>query len=330
MSKKTLLKGIIAVSAATTMLFSTAFAANYSTKTLYVKGSETVEVATTVTDLATGDEVTYLAGTPENPVYINQYTAAGGTETFTYKTTRTDFVGQSIKMAKANADFTNGQAITAASEDTLPAAGKFEFKITLNNEAQASVYANPEDMGAGFTINLGVALPANHQLTAVTVNGADATSAYTEGVLTYEVAPTINADNSFSPAYAEVAITTEEIITKDYAAPVFASGFKADEYSYTFGEEVVTGRMFAIYATADEYPANTEFGIAVSYDAEFAADATTGFELYPSASLAEGTDYAIAIIDEDDVPADKVFFRTYYIKGGNPVLAGGKCHVIEY
>ena len=86
MRKKSLLTKVVALGATATLLVSTtAFAATYSTRTLYLKSDvNTAYVSTTVTGLSEGDEVTYLAGYTEGntPVYINQFTAEGENLTF--------------------------------------------------------------------------------------------------------------------------------------------------------------------------------------------------------------------------------------------------------
>ena len=126
MRKKSLLTKVVALGAMTTLLASTtAFAATaptVSTKTIYLKGEPNyVYVTTTVSGVSANDEVTYLAGDSTNPIYINQYTIpadTSGTYSFSYKTTKENVVGNSVKVAKADSTFTD----TAKAKDgTLPA-----------------------------------------------------------------------------------------------------------------------------------------------------------------------------------------------------------------
>lgn len=320
MSKKTLLKGIIAVSAATTMLFSTAFAAEISsTRTLYVKGStNTVEVATTVTGLTIGDEVTYLAGDASNPVYINQYTAADTTETFKYKTTKIgELASTTVKMAKADADFTNGQSI--ATDEEIADPEMFTFNVTVDGDAKDVIEVNPNSVGT--TVKVAFALDAEKEIDTVTVDGVDA--AYepaADGItVTHGVIVEVNEEtNDFDKKSANIVITTKDKEKEDivYETPAFVQGFKAAEYTYAYtddeGEKSITGPMYAVYANNANIPDSAEYGIALcdTKDGDFSK------ELCKALAADEDGAYAIAVIEENKETAPAVVYaKTYYKLG---------------
>ncbi|MBE7037821.1 MAG: hypothetical protein E7404_02835 [Ruminococcaceae bacterium] len=334
MSKKTLLKGIIAVSAATTMLFSTAFAATIdSATTLYVKGStDTVEVKTVVSGLEIGDEVTYLAGDASDPVYINQYTADETTEIFTYKTTKTNFAGTTVKMAKADSSFNNGEAIDVSAASTIPDANMYTFNVTANGETLAPISVNPNSVGTEVSVTY--TLPAEKEIDSVTVNGAPVKyTPTTDGYLiTHGVVVTVADDNTFEDANgntsAEIIITLKDVEQEEvvYESPAYKGGYKVAEYEFTASNnDVVKGPMYAIFANASKLPANVyEYGVLLSEDGRSWGGSDN---YYPAQAKAENGDFAVAIVEAGNEVPSVVYARTYY-KVPNPDQYG--VYSVEY
>lgn len=313
MRKKSLLTKVVALGAMTTLLASsTAFAAaTYSTRTLYKAGSnEKVEVATIVTGLTENDEVTYLAGSAENPVYINQYTAnpvnEGGKYVFKYTTDATNIGTTSIKMAKTASDFTGGAEVTPDSSNTVADPTAFTFKVTVDDAAEQTV--NVVDArsvaAAGRIISLDFTGIGGNTIKTVKLNDEDVLSnvVKTESGIQLTIPKaltTINEDDlSLTATSATLVITTEKVVKDPQVT--YAGGYKADTYTATVstengGTEEVEGPMFAVYGNAKDYE-GYEYGFLISFAAN---PDENSYKPYKAAGANENGDFAVAIIDPD-------------------------------
>lgn len=317
MRKKSLLTKVIAMGAITTLFASTtAFAAapTFSTKTIYLKGNPNyVYVTTTVSGLQANDEVTYLAGDSTNPVYINQYSVGDITDgkySFSYKTTKGNVAGSTVKVAKSNSTFTDSAAATPA---TLPDTDKFTLTVKVDGVESKVIYFEAYEVVDAKTITLtGVNLGGN-DLASATIDGAAVTA--TVGAdgnigVTLDNPLTTLANNEMTVTSAVIYITTKAPVTPGVS---YSTGVKANSYEFTYTEETVekkiTGPMFAIYGnvtgTVDEY------GIAVSYDDDFDVEETSKYELYKATSN-DGGAFGVAIIDDGDTPMTKAYAKLYY------------------
>lgn len=348
MRKKSLLTKVIAMGAITTLLASTtAFAATYSTRTLYVAGDTSkVEVATTVTGLNANDEVTYLAGDSANPVYINQYTADNTTYTFKYTTTAEKLsTTQAIKMAKSDSTFTNGEAVAAGTGEsvTVPATQEFTFKVTVGDAAPVDVKVNPRDVA-------NVTTPKIIKLTGVNVDGTIATATLATDTLNETdvkdnittaadgINLTINSSlTTINESTLEITgATSANLVITVASTPVvpsvnYVEGLKSNNYSATITKEdsttenITNARMFVIYGKAENCD---EYGIAVSYDAAFEKDDVTGFECYRALSN-DGGKFGVAIVDDAEVAAATAYVRVYY-KANDTVTLGDKLITVTF
>lgn len=340
MRKKSLLTKVVALGAMTTLLASsTAFAATYSTRTLYKAGSnEKVEVATIVTGLTENDEVTYLAGDPKNPVYINQYTAnpvsEGGKYVFKYTTDAANIGTTSIKMAKTASDFTGGAEVTPDSSNTVADPTAFTFKVTVDDAAEQKVIvADARSVAAANSvISLDFTGIGNNTIKTVKLNNEDVLSNVTKtdsGIkLTIPKAlTTINeGDLSLTATSATLVITTEKVVKDPQVT--YAGGYKVDTYKATVstengGTEEVEGPMFAVYGNAKDYE-GCEYGFLISFDDDPVEKA------YKAADANKDGDFAVAIIDPDKtmkkayaVPYIKLSDGSYK-KGGVITVTFGK------
>lgn len=348
MRKKSLLTKVIALGAMTTLLASTtAFAATYSTRTLYKAGDNTkVEVATTVSNLALDDEVTYLAGSTDDPVYINQYTANATTYTFKY-TTKADklTVSPAIKMAKADSAFMNAEVISAGEGEsaTVPASQEFTFNVKIDNADPVAVKVNPRDVAditSATTIKLaGVNVDVSKIATA-TLGGTDVKGSITsagDGInLTISNALTTIDESTLAITGATSA---DLVITLD-ATPVVPSvtykeGLKSNSFSAIISgtvegsEETITNaRMFVIYGIAENCD---EYGVAVSYENAFDANATTGYTCYKALeSDAVSGEFGVAFVDAEDVVATTAYARTYYKTSAGEIVLGDKLVTVSF
>lgn len=335
MRKKSLLTKVVALGATATLLASTtAFAATYSTRTLYLTSDpNTAYVSTTVTGLDAGDEVTYLAGYTGNstPVYINQFTAEGANLTFKYKTSK-DNLGTSkeIKMAKADKTFTVNGTVTPATagEDKIPEAQKFTFKVTVNAGAEQAIAVNAGDViDAGKITLTGIKLGADTLNTTAKLNGADT------GV-------NVNADGNVVVTLPTNFVTYNDAtleLTKTEAALVLTTtpavepavsytvALKSDKATLTIKDannadyEIKDARMYVVYGAA--IGSASEYGIAVS---ESVDPATASDVKYYPASADENGAFGVAIVD-DGKDAFTAYIRTYYkaTSDSNPVLTTG-------
>lgn len=334
MRKKSLLTKVVALGAMTTLLASsTAFAATYSTRTLYKAGSnEKVEVATIVTGLAENDEVTYLAGSAEKPVYINQYTAdpTDGKYVFKYTTDAANIGKASIKMAKTASDFTGGAEVTPDSGNTVADPTAFTFKVTVDDAAEQTVnVADARSVAvANSIISLDVTGIGDNTIKTVKLNGEDVDALSvvktTSGIkLTIPKALTTIDENdlSLTPTSATLVITTEEVVKNPQVT--YAGGYKVDTYKATVstesgGTEEVEGPMFAVYGNAKDYE-GYEYGFLISFAAN---PDENSYKPYKAAGANENGDFAVAIIDPD-----KTMTKAYavpYVKVGSECRTTGE------
>lgn len=343
MRKKSLLTKVIAMGAITTLLASTtAFAATYSTRTLYVAGDPTkVEVATTVTGLTANDEVTYLAGDSANPVYINQYTADNTTYTFKYTTTAEKLsTTQAIKMAKADSTFTNGEAVTAGAGEsaTVPATQEFTFKVKVGDAAPVDVKVNPRDVANVTTSKI-------IKLTGVKVDGTIATATLGETDVKDNITTTADGINlTISSSLTTINESTLEItgatsanlvitLTTTTVDPgvTYSTGVKAKSYTYNYndgsGDKTITGPMFAIYGNVKGDV--TEYGIAVSFESDFDVAETDKYDLYKATSN-DGGEFGVAIIDDSkENTMTKAYAKLYY-KIGETIKFVGNTKIVNF
>lgn len=337
MRKKSLLTKVVALGAMTTLLASsTAFAAaTYSTRTLYKAGSnEKVEVATIVTGLAENDEVTYLAGSAEKPVYINQYTAnpvnEDGKYVFKYTTDAANIGTTSIKMAKTASDFTGGAEVTPDSSNTVADPTAFTFKVTVDDaDEQTVIVADARSVAADNSIiSLDFTGIGDNTIKTVKLNDKDVLSNVVKtnsGIkLTIpEALTTIDEDDlSLTATSATLVITTEKVVKDPQVT--YAGGYKVDTYEATVstdegGTEVVTGPMFAVYGNAKDYE-GYEYGFLISFAAN---PDENSYKPYKAAGANKDGDFAVAIIDPDKtmtkayaVPYIKLGTDNYKTTGG--------------
>lgn len=344
MRKKSLLTKVIAMGAITTLLASTtAFAATYSTRTLYVAGDTSkVEVATTVTGLTANDEVTYLAGDSANPVYINQYTADNTTYTFKYTTTAEKLsTTQAIKMAKADSTFTNGEAVTAGTGEsaTVPATQEFTFKVRVGDADPVAVKVNPRDVAnieTATTINLkGVSVDVA-KIDTAKLDGTDVKaniSAAADGInLTINSSLTTINESTLEITGATSADLVITLTTTTVDPGVtYSTGVKAKSYTYNYndgsGDKTITGPMFAIYGNVKGDV--TEYGIAVSFESDFDVAETDKYDLYKATSN-DGGEFGVAIIDDSiENPMTKAYAKLYY-KIGETIKFVGNTKIVNF
>ena len=299
MRKKSLLTKVVALGATATLLASTtAFAATYSTRTIYLTGEPNyVYVTTTVDGLTTGDEVTYLAGDTNEPIYINQYTvetADGTTKSFSYKTTKAKngVVGATVKMAKADSTFSNSETITT-SDSKLPDTDKFTFTVNVDGEEKTKVSFEAADIVGANSVNLG-SIDLGGKVFDSAKIGETAVNATVSGSVVVELPSnfvTLNDANELSSKEATIEITTKSAVAPSVT---YSSGVKSKEYEFTYtdtdGKKTITGPMFAIYGTVAG-DGVTECGIAVS-DTEDPKNAASGVEYY----AASGTTVSLVLL----------------------------------
>ncbi len=333
MRKKSLLTKVVALGATATLLASTtAFAATYSTRTIYLTGEPNyVYVTTTVDGLTTGDEVTYLAGDTNEPIYINQYTvetADGTTKSFSYKTTKAKngVVGATVKMAKADSTFSNSETITT-SDSKLPDTDKFTFTVNVDGEEKTKVSFEAADIVGANSVNLG-SIDLGGKVFDSAKIGETAVNATVSGSVVVELPSnfvTLNDANELSSKEATIEITTKSAVAPSVT---YSSGVKSKEYEFTYtdtdGKKTITGPMFAIYGTVAG-DGVTECGIAVS-DTEDPKNAASGVEYY-AASVTNG-EFGVAIVDDANTSKTTAHVRTYY-KVGETVTYGDDYKVID-
>ena len=316
-------KRVVAIAAITTMLcamcISASAAATYNSTTTYYNGLDKIQVNTSVSGLTANDEVTYLAyevaagaaSTAFDPetstiVYVNQYTASGTTATFSYVTDTTN-VGSSIKMAKADSTFANGEKITAGEgEKGTIAAATVDFKVKIDGIDKETYKV--ECVKGLQTITIPVAIGAGKTVSALTIG----TTTYKAGDVI--VTPTgITVDFDVEAVSYDVAITTTAVDDNAIAPPT-AVAYSIDyKYSEDINGETVSGTAYAIIADATNTPVDGyEIGVVFS-DNEITRDNISNLTLLPSVGGARGTDnkYAIAVVDDTNPTDGTVYYATY-------------------
>lgn len=331
MRKKSLLTKVIAMGAITTLLASTtAFAATtptFSTKTIYLKGNPNyVYVTTTVSGLQANDEVTYLAGDSTNPVYINQYSVGDITDgkySFSYKTTKANVTGSTVKVAKSNSTFTDS---APAQDGKLPDTDKFTLTVKVDGVKPKDIPFEAYDVVGAETITLKNVDLGGRNLDSAKIGDIPVTATVgADGnivVTLTKALTTLNANKEMTVKSATIDITTKAPVAPTVS---YSTGVKAKSYEFKYtdknGEQTITGPMFAIYGnvtgTVDEY------GIAVSYDDDFNVEDTDKYSLYSAAESAANGDFGVAIIDDSiDNPMTKAYAKLYYKIGGTTKFVG--------
>lgn len=329
MRKKSLLTKVVALGATATLLASTtafAEAPTVSTKTIYLKGDTTyVYVTTTVSNVKANDEITYLAGGTDNPIYINQYTAnADGTYSFSYKTTRTDYKDSTVKVAKADSTFTE----TASAGDTkLPDTDKFTLTVDVDGTKAKDFTFEAYDVTSKIFALDGVALGSGKTIKSATYGDKTVEAKVVENGIsvTIEDGLTTIVDNAMSVTSGTLNIVTENVKEPSIA---YTSGVKSKSYEYKVDDNTtITGPMFAIYAAVEGSDV-AEYGIAVSFDSEFDGTDSSKYELYQAASNENGN-FGVAVIDDNTENAmTKAYARPYYKVGSD--IKFGDMKVINF
>ena len=318
-------KKVIAFAAVTAMLCAScisASAATYTSTTTYYNGVDKIQVTTNVSGLAANDEVTYLAYkgagdfNPETSeiVYVNQYTTLAeetAAKTFSYVTDST-YVGSSIMMAKADANFENGAVINPAQNENATIDGAaVTFNVSVDG---ADAVATLVEAGKGEGI---VSIPVTLTGKEVTAVIIDNTTAAT-GVIVLENA--IQVPMNITKTAYDIAITTKSADI-DVAAPEYAAGAKYENYTaeVAVNDKLVeiTGLAYAVIGDATYTPLSYEVGVAFADEALFTKGATgtaiDGATYYASIGNARGSDgkYAIVIVDDENPTEGKVYYATY-------------------
>ena len=334
MRKKSLLTKVVALGATATLLASTtAFAATYSTRTIYLTGEPNyVYVTTTVDGLTTGDEVTYLAGDTNEPIYINQYTvetADGTTKSFSYKTTKAKngVVGATVKMAKADSTFSNSETITT-SDSKLPDTDKFTLIVNVDGTKAKDFTFEAYDVTSKIFALDGVALGSGKTIKSATYGDKTVEAKVVENGISVTIEDgltTITANNEMAVTNGTLNIVTENVKEPSIA---YTSGVKSKSYEYKVDDNTtITGPMFAIYAAVEGSDV-AEYGIAVSFDSEFDGTDSSKYELYKAASNENGN-FGVAVIDDNTENAmTKAYARPYYKVGSD--IKFGDMKVINF
>lgn len=323
MRKKSLLTKVVALGAMTTLLASTtAFAATaptVSTKTIYLKGEPNyVYVTTTVSGVSANDEVTYLAGDSTNPIYINQYTIpadTSGTYSFSYKTTKENVVGNSVKVAKADSTFTD----TAKAKDgTLPATDKFTLTLKIDDVDKGTfTYEAYEAVSNGiFTLN-NIDLGTNKTINGATYDNGELTSTYYNAdnktiTVAFKNGLTTVTNNAMEKTSGTLSITTGDSVSPTVTR---TAALKSNKATLTIKDKdekdvkIENARMYVVYGSVTGNA--TEYGIAVC---ESGDPATLGndYVCYPATSVDKSGNFGVAIVDNETKDAFTAYVRPYY------------------
>lgn len=171
--KNSFLKTVASVVVATTLLFTTAtcFAANANTVTTYTNGE--VQVTSTITDVPSGDMVTYLAsktGTVNDKsdvVYITQWTSDGSDKTVSY-TVKGATLGNVAAVVKYGSDVADtASALNTA--DTTKTVKVSQVTVT-KDDGVASVTDGYATTSTAASIT--VELKSGYEFDTVEVNGS--------------------------------------------------------------------------------------------------------------------------------------------------------------
>lgn len=247
---KNLLK-IVTVITVICMLFTctTAFAASQTTVTTY-KSSTNVDVKSTVSDVASGTMVTYLAAKDANGdstvqeseiKYIDQQTSDGKPMVFSYSLTGNDWnAGSVISNVKYGS---NDSAVAAAlSNDTV----KYEdinFTVTGAQNGDEGATLNTTYIGKGETKSVTVTPQDGYEIKSITVDNTPVA----EGTYTFDV------------SYNQEVVVTVEMISGTHVY-LYTEATVADEkeiYDITDGEpgtrlNVVTGIGYYVGGPVDK------------------------------------------------------------------------------
>lgn len=251
--KNNLVKAVASIATATTLLFSTAtcFAATANTVTTY--GEDGVTVKSTVSGVAEGQMVTYLAGADDGTieskddiVYITQWTSDGSDKVVSYKLKTVPANGTVAATVKYGSDVS--ETATALNADAYKTV-EYDYVEAVYDASYVDVNLASEIVGNGSTVVATWEIDPNYELDKVIVNDVDVTA--TIGGNSYEV--------PYKKGGSKIEITTKakegtptistvseplEVEVKDAAGEVLPS----------------VGAICQVVGTPDEY------GIAVEYE----------------------------------------------------------------
>lgn len=198
-----------------------------------------ITVTSTVGGLKSGEQVTYLAYTGDEPtdasiVYIDQIQADDTSETFTYTTTNP---ASKVTVYAASMGETDWEKVGGTGADYEPLVKTISIKVN-NNEI---TIAEPADT-TSFTKISDFTIDATKAITSVTKDGAEVTWFVNDGVLCI-----LNSDLVDNAEFTVTYATTE------------AAAIVLDKAGYTADKT-------KILALAKVAPGATEFGIKINDD----------------------------------------------------------------
>lgn len=297
--KNNLVKSVAVFATASALLLSsvTCFAATAATTTTYA--NEKTSVVSTVSGVASGTMVTYLASSGENGavtsssdiVYIDQQTSDGATPlTFSY----------TLKNADTRATIKYGSDVSATATDLNEADTQKNVAIegvTPDYDAtKGSITFSAEKVAIGGEVTATVAPKAGYEIDTVTINGSAVavsgqsyTVPYKEGGAT--IAVTFKA--TVAPVEATAALKIEGICTVDgvEVPTIGLVGKLAGD---------VTGLKYGIYIEKDDVP----------FELSAADEITNGFYEAAQVDEADAGYYAVQLAAVE-FPAGSYVIKPY-------------------
>lgn len=305
--KNNLVKAVASIATATTLLFSTAtcFAATANTVTTY--GEDGVTVTSTVSGVAEGQMVTYLAGADDGTieskddiVYITQWTSDGNDKVVSYKLKSVPEVSALAATVKYGSDVS--ETATELNKDAYTAV---EIEgVTVTCDASLVDVTVSDKVGSGDKVVATWTIDSNYELAAVTVNGTVVEVAGSTVEVPYVAdGSTLVIDVKAKEGTPTVSTVSEplEVEVKDAAGDVLPS----------------VGAIGQLVGTADEY------GIYVT-DAEgkpFEFEGIKGHFKAAGADKADEGYYAVNIAGKDLAGSFKI---KSYVKIGEKYYYGAE------
>ena len=296
--KKTVLALLLVMSVVATVLPVTALGATYTTTTEYNLEDGTVTVTTELQDTTLNDEITYIVYdedidaeslTESNILYVDQITATGEGDEFSFQTTVDEFDTLGISTislgssatAPEDADNGNANSETFLSEPV---------SVTINGLAEADqslvktldatpANLNTRRLGKGESVNFTVANPAGYKLSTVAVNGGAAVPAI---------------GNSFTVTAAD---TAPSVVLTFAAAEngdvTIVDNIKAETGKATFAGNEVADSNYFISTGRVSIPSGdgaTEYGILVTKGNTLEAASYNSAVIFNSNASYDGTE----------------------------------------
>jgi hypothetical protein len=305
------LKALVAIVAAGALLMSmslAAFAATYTTETVYVAGDNTkVQVTTNVTGLSGSEQVAYLVTSNNDSeiVWVDQKPATDGAVEFKFKTAAANAKGAGSTILVGSQSIAAGE-FDASKQNLIKladATATWSVAKGADDKEHGKVYAVEAENVTGSVTGSAVtfvALPdAGYALTGITKNGEAVAFVAGTNERTFDLAANAEFVFTFSAVAAgtpTAAFTGTTLAVADKTVSIPAKATNATEFGILVGEGASALDAAAIAAMESNVNVNgiTKYAaLGANEDGAFIISLTDNGDVFNGTNEFDGVVYAI-------------------------------------